>query len=196
MTWLAETVMLSHGWRRFLILLVAGAVAGLSVPPLFILPALFVAMPIWVWALDGAETARRHPPVLRPSLHHRLCLRPGLLHRRLPLARLRLPPARAGSTSSLMPFAIVALAALIALFWGLAQRARASLLVGRRAAHRDARDLPQPRRMGARHPVLGLPLRSPRLCADRQRRDGAARLGDRRLRPHLRRGAARDDRRR
>ena len=28
MTWLAETVMLSHGWRRFLMLLVAGAVAG------------------------------------------------------------------------------------------------------------------------------------------------------------------------
>ncbi len=43
MTWLAETVMLSHGWRRVLILLVAGAIAALSVPPLFILPALFVA---------------------------------------------------------------------------------------------------------------------------------------------------------
>ena len=57
-TWLAETTMLSHGWQRFCILLVAGAVAGLSVPPFFVLPALFVAMPIWVWALDGAERKR------------------------------------------------------------------------------------------------------------------------------------------
>ena len=57
-TWLAETTMLIHGWRRFVLLLVAGAVAGLSVPPFFVLPALFVAMPIWVWALDGAERAR------------------------------------------------------------------------------------------------------------------------------------------
>ncbi len=55
MTWLAETAMLSHGWRRFLLLLVAGAIAGLSVPPFFLLPALFLAMPVWVWALDGAE---------------------------------------------------------------------------------------------------------------------------------------------
>ena len=29
MTWLAESAMLSHGWRRFVLLVVAGAVAGL-----------------------------------------------------------------------------------------------------------------------------------------------------------------------
>ena len=58
MTWLAETAMLSHGWRRFVLLLLAGAVAGLSVPPLFIVPALFLAMPIWIWALDGAERGK------------------------------------------------------------------------------------------------------------------------------------------
>ena len=38
MTWLAETAMLSHGWRRLLLLVVAGAVAGLSIPPLFMVP--------------------------------------------------------------------------------------------------------------------------------------------------------------
>ena len=43
MTWLAETAMLSHGWRHFLLLVLAGAVAGLSIPPLFVVPALFVA---------------------------------------------------------------------------------------------------------------------------------------------------------
>ena len=55
MTRLAEWTMLSHGWRRFLLMLVAGAVAALSIPPLFVLPALFVTFPLWVWALDGAE---------------------------------------------------------------------------------------------------------------------------------------------
>ena len=58
MTWLAETARLSYGWRRFLLLVAAGAIAALSVPPLFILPALFVGMPILVWCLDGAERLR------------------------------------------------------------------------------------------------------------------------------------------
>src|SRR4051794_3503072 len=55
MTRLAEWTMLAHGWRQFLLLVVAGAVAGLSIPPLFMLPALFVTFPVWIWALDGAE---------------------------------------------------------------------------------------------------------------------------------------------
>ena len=42
MTWLAETVMLAHGWRRLLLLLAAGALSALSMPPFFILPLLFV----------------------------------------------------------------------------------------------------------------------------------------------------------
>ena len=120
MTRLAEWAMLAHGWRRFFMLLVAGAVAALSIPPLFILPAIFVAFPFWVWALDGAER------------------RPGL-------GRLFGPAFRIGFAFGwgyfiiafhwlgaafflendvlflvLMPFAIAALAALIALFWGLA----------------------------------------------------------------------------
>ena len=50
--------MLAHGWRRLLMLFLAGALAGLSVPPFFLLPVLFVAFPVWVWALDGAERRR------------------------------------------------------------------------------------------------------------------------------------------
>jgi len=51
-----HSIMLAHGWRRIVMLVVAGAIAGLSVPPLFILPALFVGFPVLVWSLDGAET--------------------------------------------------------------------------------------------------------------------------------------------
>ena len=60
MTRLAEWTMLSHGWRRFLLMLVLGAIAGTSVPPLFVLPALFFTFPFWVWALDGAAAVVVH----------------------------------------------------------------------------------------------------------------------------------------
>lgn len=58
MTALAEFAMLSHGWRRALLLLAAGAIAALSAAPFFVLIALFVALPVLVWALDGAERRR------------------------------------------------------------------------------------------------------------------------------------------
>ena len=58
-------------------LLVAGAVAALRVPPFFILPALFVTLPFWVWALDGAERRPRLAGFSGPAFTHRLCLRLG-----------------------------------------------------------------------------------------------------------------------
>jgi apolipoprotein N-acyltransferase len=119
MTWLAETAMLSHGWRRFLLLLVAGAIAGLSVPPLFILPALFLAMPIWVWALDGAETGRGWRRLLGPAFTIGFAFGWGYF-----LVAFHWLGAAffvdGGWVIGAMPFAIAALAALIALFWGLA----------------------------------------------------------------------------
>lgn len=119
MTWLAETVMLSHGWRRFLILLVAGAVAALSVPPLFVLPALFVAMPIWVWALDGAERLGGIRRFFGPAFTIGFAFGLGyfiVAFHWLGFAFLQ----EGGLYLVLMPIAVVALAALIALFWGLA----------------------------------------------------------------------------
>lgn len=119
MTWLAETVMLSHGWRRFLMLLVAGAVAGLSVPPLFVLPALFVAMPVWVWALDGAERLPGWRRLISPAFTIGFAF--GLGYFVVALHWLGAAFLLEGGVFIvLMPFAIVALAALLALFWGLA----------------------------------------------------------------------------
>ena len=59
--------MLAHGWRQFLFMLVLGAIAGTSVPPLFVLPALFVTFPFWVWALDGAERRRGLGRIFGPA---------------------------------------------------------------------------------------------------------------------------------
>ena len=119
MTWLAETAMLSHGWRRFLLLLVAGAIAGLSVPPLFVLPALFVTFPVWIWCLDGAESHRGWRRLFGPAFTIGFAFGWGYFS----VAFHWLGAAffvDGGIMLAIMPFAILALAALIALFWGLA----------------------------------------------------------------------------
>jgi apolipoprotein N-acyltransferase len=51
---LAERVVLLWGWRRLLAAKAAGAVAGLALPPLGVLPALGLAFPLAVWLIDGA----------------------------------------------------------------------------------------------------------------------------------------------
>ena len=118
MTWLAETAMLSHGWRRLLLLVVAGAVAGLSIPPLFMVPALFVSFPLWVWSLDGAERSRGWRRLFGSAFTIGFAFGWGYFT----VAFHWLGAAffvDGGIMLVLMPFAILALAALIAFFWGL-----------------------------------------------------------------------------
>ncbi len=118
MTWLAETVMLSHGWRRFLILVAAGAVAASSIAPFFFLPALFVTLPIWVWALDGAERRFGWRRLVGPAFTIGFAF--GLGYFTVALHWLGAAFLQEGGLFLLlMPVAIVALAAVLALFWGL-----------------------------------------------------------------------------
>ena len=118
MTWLAETAMLSHGWRRFLLLVLAGAIAGLSIPPWFIVPALFVSFPVWVWCLDGAERQRGWRRLFGPAFTIGFAFGWGYFT----VAFHWLGAAffvEGGVMIALMPFAILALAAMIAFFWGV-----------------------------------------------------------------------------
>jgi len=118
MTWLAETVMLSHGWRRFLIVLVAGAIAAASVPPFFLLPALFLTLPVWVWALDGVEHRRGWRRLVGPAFQIGFGF--GLGYFTVALHWLGAAFLQEGGIFLvLMPFAIVGLAAILSLFWGL-----------------------------------------------------------------------------
>jgi len=118
MTWLAETVMLSHGWRRFLIVVVAGAIAAASVPPFFLLPALFLTLPVWVWALDGAEQRRGWRRLVGPAFQIGFGF--GLGYFTVALHWLGAAFLQEGGFFLvLMPFAIVGLAAILAIFWGL-----------------------------------------------------------------------------
>lgn len=119
MTALAEFAMLSHGWRRALLLIVAGAIAGLSAAPLFILPALFLALPVLVWALDGAERGRGllHA-VFGPAFRIGLFFGFGYF-----AASLHWIGAAffvdGGWLLAAMPFAVAGLALILAVFWGL-----------------------------------------------------------------------------
>ncbi len=50
---LAQSVLLLGGWQRLGAAFAAGAVAALSMPPLDLMPALLVSLPIAVWLIDG-----------------------------------------------------------------------------------------------------------------------------------------------
>ena len=117
MTWLAETAMLSHGWRRFLLLVLAGAVSALSVPPLFVLPALFLGLPILVWSLDGAERLKGLRRALSPAFVIGFAF--GLGYFTVALHWLGAAFIQEGGVfpAPMVP-AVVSLAALLALFWG------------------------------------------------------------------------------
>ena len=54
---LAQRVILSWGWRRYLIAIAAGAAGALAMPPLGLLPALAVSLTGAVWLIDGAASA-------------------------------------------------------------------------------------------------------------------------------------------
>lgn len=119
MTWIAESAMLSYGWRRFLLLFLAGAVAATSAPPVFFVPALFLAMPILVWCLDGAERMRGLRKLFSPAFGIGFAF--GLGYFVVALHWLGAAFLQEGGIFLvLLPLAILGLAAILALFWGLA----------------------------------------------------------------------------
>lgn len=52
---LADSLVLLYGWRRALLAFLAGAASVLALPPVFLLPVLFVTLPVLVLLLDGAD---------------------------------------------------------------------------------------------------------------------------------------------
>jgi apolipoprotein N-acyltransferase len=58
LTSLAHTIVLTWGWRRILIALVAGAMSALALPPTDIWPLPFLTFPVLVWLVDGAAAGR------------------------------------------------------------------------------------------------------------------------------------------
>lgn len=58
LTGLAHTIVLAWGWRRAAIAFAAGGTSALALAPLNIWPVMFVTFPLLVWLVDGAAAAR------------------------------------------------------------------------------------------------------------------------------------------
>ncbi len=130
MTRLAVFFATLEGWRRFFAALAAGALAATALPPLSAWPVLLAAIPALVWMMDGAAAA---------AFDIRQRLRAGfvLLHA-FALGWFGLSLAWIGEAflvdaaqyAWLMPLALVAMPAGLALFWGLAGAAAAAFWHG------------------------------------------------------------------
>ena len=116
---LADFCMLSFGWRRFALLFVAGALCGLTMPPFFSFPLLFVALPVWVWALDGAESGTGVTKIFGAPFSIGFAFGLGYF-----LVSLHWIGAAffvdGGWLIWVMPFAVLLVCALLAIYWGLA----------------------------------------------------------------------------
>ncbi len=117
---LAGLVIVQWGWRSVLIAIIAGAVSALAMPPYDAFPVLFITLPVLVWLIDGAAES----------------VNAGFFRRLWPAARIGWLFGFGYFTAGLwwlgmafladpdeflwlMPLAIVALPAGLALFWGL-----------------------------------------------------------------------------
>ncbi len=53
----ANAIIVSWGWRRYLLALVGGAASALAFAPFYAFPVLWLTMPVFVWLIDGSEAA-------------------------------------------------------------------------------------------------------------------------------------------
>lgn len=117
MTWIAQKCILAYGWHRAFFMVLAGAITALSAAPLFFLPALFFAMPLWIWCLDGAENGTGWGRLFGPAFHIGFSF--GLGYFLVSLHWLGFAFLVDGGWMLVaMPFTLVALAAIMAVFWG------------------------------------------------------------------------------
>ncbi len=117
---LAHAVILSWGWRRRSIAFGAGAVSALAMAPFFIFPLLWITLPVLVWLIDGAvaEAPSGRVRRLRPAFAVGWWFGFGYF-----LAGLwwigNAFLVEADKFAWLMPLAVLALPAGLALLWGV-----------------------------------------------------------------------------
>lgn len=125
LTNIATRVILLEGWRAYLLAFAVGAVSALGLAPFHLFPVLLVTVPIFVWLLDGAIPAASARPGLQPFQRIWPAFRTGWLFGfGYLLAGLWWIGAAflvdAEEFIWLLPLAVTALPAGLALFYGLA----------------------------------------------------------------------------
>ena len=175
-------IILSWGWKRAAIALVAGALSSLAMAPFNAWPVLFLTFPVMVWLIDGAGAGRLRglPAAAMAGWWFGLgYFVPGLYW--IGYAFLVDAPTFAW----LMPFAVLGLPAYLALFpaFGFAPCAP-DLEQGWFAGDRACRK-PDGKRMAARSCPDRLSMECIRLRADRTVGAGADRVADRPVGPDI-----------
>jgi apolipoprotein N-acyltransferase len=113
---IAQSVGKLSGWRRAIVLLIAGAAAGLAMPPFNFWPLLFLAFPVLVWALEEATLRGAFASGWLFGLSYF-----AVCFYWIGIALL----VDAATYLWMMPFMVGALAGGMALYWGLATLATA-----------------------------------------------------------------------
>ncbi len=60
LTLISHRIILSYGWERRIIAFLAGAIGVLAMPPIGLLPSLFISMSIAIWLIDGSAGDRNY----------------------------------------------------------------------------------------------------------------------------------------
>jgi apolipoprotein N-acyltransferase len=117
----ANAIVVLWGWRRFAVACIAGAVSALAFAPFYVVPVLWVTIPVFVWLIDGAEPGEDDPfwRRLLPAASVGFAFGFGFF-----LAGLWWIGAAflvdADMFAWALPFAVAGLPALLALFWAVA----------------------------------------------------------------------------
>jgi apolipoprotein N-acyltransferase len=117
---LANAVILLWGWRRFTVAFVAGAASALAFAPFYAFPILWLTIPVFVWLIDGAEAGEHAtwPRRLLPAAIVGFAFGFGFF-----VAGLWWIGAAflvdAGRFAWALPLAVLALPAVLALFWAI-----------------------------------------------------------------------------
>lgn len=115
---IAETLAGLGGWRRAGLLLLAGAMAGLAMPPFYVWPLLFIAFPLFIWTLGEVPPRGAFLTGWLFGLgYFSVCFY------WIGIAFL----VDAATYLWMMPFMVGALAGGMALYWGLAALATAAI---------------------------------------------------------------------
>ena len=116
----ADAIIILWGWRRLAVALVAGALSALAQAPFDAFPLLWLTVPVFVWLIDGATAGERAGPIRRLAPAFAVGWTFGFGYF---VAGLWWIGAAflvdADQFAWLMPFAVIALPAGLALFWGI-----------------------------------------------------------------------------
>lgn len=116
---IAQAVILSWGWRRFALAFAVGAISALAQAPFHLAPILFVTLPVLVWLIDGSVSPHgRRPRGLLPAALVGWWFGFGYFFAGLYWIGAAFL-VEADVFGWMMPFAVIALPAGLALFHGL-----------------------------------------------------------------------------